>query len=190
MDPAPLAIRGFFALPDRNRILDSFHEPLDGSKCFGPMACGYAHDYACLAHRNSSETMHNDTLTERPTIECTRSQTIQVMHRCCLMSFVLESMRHNTSCSAPSGTYKKHSYGLLDGTISLELFYNATDHKLITDALTTGAEAVALVAWSTSKSISGNALVESLSITVAPNGVATANIELRFTNGAISTDFS
>ena len=87
-------------------------------------------------------------------------------------------------------TYKKHSYGLLEGTISLELFYNATDHKLITDALTTGAEAVALVAWSTSKSISGNALVESLSITVAPNGVATANIELRFTNGAISTDFT
>ena len=87
-------------------------------------------------------------------------------------------------------TYKKHSYGLLEGTISLELFYNATDHKMITDALTTGAEAVALVAWSTSKSISGNALVESLSITVAPNGVATANIELRFTNGAISTDFT
>ena len=87
-------------------------------------------------------------------------------------------------------TYKKHSYGLLEGTISLELFYNATDHKTITDALTTGAEAVALVAWSTSKSISGNALVESLSITVAPNGVATANIELRFTNGAISTDFT
>ena len=87
-------------------------------------------------------------------------------------------------------TYKKHAYGLLEGTISLEVFYNATDHKLITDALTTGAEAVALVAWSTSKSISGNALVESLSITVAPNGVATANIELRFTNGAISTDFT
>ena len=87
-------------------------------------------------------------------------------------------------------TYKKHSYGLLEGTISLELFYNATDHKLITDALTTGAEATALVAWSTSKSISGNALVESLSITVAPNGVATANIELRFTNAAISTDFT
>jgi hypothetical protein len=29
-----------------------------------------------------------------------------------------------------------------------------------------------------------------LSITVAPNGVATANIELRFTNAAISTDFT
>ena len=87
-------------------------------------------------------------------------------------------------------TYKKHAYGLLEGTISLEVFYNATDHKLITDALTTGAEATALVAWSTSKSISGNALVESLSITVAPNGVATANIELRFTNGTISTDFT
>ena len=87
-------------------------------------------------------------------------------------------------------TYKKHTPGLLEGTISLEVFYNATDHKLITDALTTPAEAVALVAWASSKSISGNAMVESLSITVAPNGVATANIELRFTNGAISTDFT
>jgi hypothetical protein len=85
--------------------------------------------------------------------------------------------------------YKKHAYGLLEGTISLEVFYNTTDHKLITDALTTGAEAVALVQWSTNVSISGNAMVESLSMTLAPNGVATANIELRFTNGAIGTDF-
>jgi hypothetical protein len=86
-------------------------------------------------------------------------------------------------------SYKKHAYGLLEGTISLEVFYNTTDHKLITDALTTGAEAVALVQWATNVSISGNAMVESLSMTLAPNGVATANIELRFTNGAISTDF-
>jgi hypothetical protein len=87
-------------------------------------------------------------------------------------------------------SYKKHAYGLLEGTVSLELFYNETDHKTITDALTTGATATALVAWATSKSISGTAMVESLSITVAPNGVATANIELRFTNAAISTDFT
>ena len=87
-------------------------------------------------------------------------------------------------------TFKKHAYGLLEGTVSLELFYNETDHKTITDALTTGATATALVAWATSKSISGTAMVESLSITVAPNGVATANIELRFTNAAISTDFT
>jgi hypothetical protein len=85
-------------------------------------------------------------------------------------------------------TYKKHAYGLLEGTVSLELFYNATDHKIITDALTTGGTATALVEWSTSKSISGTAMVESLSLTVAPNGVATANIELRFTNGAITLD--
>ena len=86
--------------------------------------------------------------------------------------------------------FKKHAYGLLEGTVSLELFYNETDHKTITDALTTGATNTALVAWTTSKSISGTAMVESLSITVAPNGVATANIELRFTNAAISTDFT
>ena len=87
-------------------------------------------------------------------------------------------------------TFKKHAYGLLEGTVSLELFYNETDHKIITDALTTGATNTALVAWASSKSISGTAMVESLSITVAPNGVATANIELRFTNAAISTDFT
>lgn len=87
-------------------------------------------------------------------------------------------------------TFKKHAYGLLEGTVSLELFYNETDHKLITDALTAGGTAAALVAWASSKSISGTAMVESLSITVAPNGVATANIELRFTNAAISTDFT
>jgi hypothetical protein len=86
--------------------------------------------------------------------------------------------------------FKKHTQGLLEGTVSLEVFYNTTDHKIITDALTTGATAAALVAWSTNVSINGTAMVESLSITVAPNGVATANIELRFTNAAISTDFT
>jgi hypothetical protein len=85
-------------------------------------------------------------------------------------------------------TYKKHSYGLLEGTISLELFYNVTDHKVITDAFSGKTEAVALVQWATNLSFSGNAMVESISLTVAPNGVATANIELRFTNGAMTID--
>jgi hypothetical protein len=77
---------------------------------------------------------------------------------------------------------------LLEGTISLELFYNVTDHKTITDAFSGKTEAVALVQWATNLSFSGNAMVESISLTVAPNGVATANIELRFTNGAMTID--
>jgi Phage tail tube protein len=85
-------------------------------------------------------------------------------------------------------TYKKHSYGLLEGTVSLEVFYNVTDHATITTALSAKTENTALVQWATGVTFSGNAMVESLSLTVAPNGVATANIELRFTNGAISFD--
>ena len=85
-------------------------------------------------------------------------------------------------------TYKKHSYGLIEGTVSLEVFFNVTDQATITTALSAKTEAVALVQWATGVSFSGNAMVESISITVAPNGVCTGNIELRFTNGAITFD--
>jgi len=85
-------------------------------------------------------------------------------------------------------TYKKHAYGLIEGTVSLEVFFNVTDQGTITTALSAKSEAVALVQWATGVSFSGNAMVESISITVAPNGVCTGNIELRFTNGAISLD--
>ena len=85
-------------------------------------------------------------------------------------------------------TYKKHSYGLIEGTVSLEVFFNVTDQATITAALSAKSEAVALVQWATGVSFSGNAMVESISITVAPNGVCTGNIELRFTNGAITLD--
>lgn len=85
-------------------------------------------------------------------------------------------------------TYKKHSYGLIEGTVSLEVFFNVTDQATITTALSAKTEAVALVQWATNVSFSGNAMVESISITVAPNGVCTGNIELRFTNGAITFD--
>lgn len=85
-------------------------------------------------------------------------------------------------------TYKKHSYGLIEGTISLEVFFNVTDQGTITTALSAKSEAAALVQWSTGVSFSGNAMVESISIIVQPNGVCTGNIELRFTNGAITLD--
>ena len=84
--------------------------------------------------------------------------------------------------------WKKHAYGLIEGTVSLEVFFNVTDQGTITTALSAKSEAVALVQWSTGVSFSGNAMVESISITVAPNGVCTGNIELRFTNGAITFD--
>lgn len=84
--------------------------------------------------------------------------------------------------------FKKHSYGLIEGTVSLEVFFNVTDQATITAALSGKTESVALVQWATGLSFSGNAMVESISITVAPNGVCTGNIELRFTNGAITLD--
>ena len=84
--------------------------------------------------------------------------------------------------------WKKHAYGLIEGTVSLEVFFNVTDQGTITTALSAKSEAVALVQWATGVSFSGNAMVESISITVAPNGVCTGNIELRFTNGAITFD--
>ena len=84
-------------------------------------------------------------------------------------------------------TYKAFEYGFPEGTIELELFYDSADHSAIPEAIEngnflTGAEVV----WASGKSIKGNAIVESVAISVAPNGVAQANVTLRFANSAIT----
>lgn len=84
-------------------------------------------------------------------------------------------------------TYKAFEYGLAEGTVELELFYDSTDHSALPEAIENGTQLTgAEVVWASGKSIKGNALVESVAISVAPNGVAQANVTLRFANSAIT----
>ena len=85
--------------------------------------------------------------------------------------------------------FKKFEYGMLEGTIELTLFYDSTDHGTISNAIANGTFLTnAEVVWASGKSIKGNAIVESCSISVAPNGVAQATASLRFANVAITVD--
>ncbi len=91
--------------------------------------------------------------------------------------------------TAIGDTYKKYEYGMCEGTIDVELFYDSADHATISNAIANGTKLTdAEVVWASGKSIKGNAVVESCSISVAPNGVAQANATLRFADTAITVD--
>lgn len=86
-------------------------------------------------------------------------------------------------------TYKKLSAGILEGSVDLELFWDstATGHSTITTALaSTGIISSVEVIWSSGHSIKGDAIVENLKVSVAPNGVAQASCSIRYANGAIT----
>lgn len=84
-------------------------------------------------------------------------------------------------------SYKALEYGFLEGTVDVELFYDSADHSTIAEAIENKTVLQAVeVLWATGKSIKGDALVEQFSISVAPNGVAQANVTLRFANSAIT----
>lgn len=89
--------------------------------------------------------------------------------------------------TAVGDTFRKHEYGFAEGTVDLELFYDSTDHSALPEAIENGTKlTLAEVVWASGKSIKGDAIVESFSLSVAPNGVAQANVTLRFSNSAIT----
>lgn len=81
------------------------------------------------------------------------------------------------------GTYRELVAGFTEGQVDLELFYDSGSHSaLVVGAALTAAK----VTWATGKSISGNAQVKDVKITVAPNDVAMANVTLQFSGSAIT----
>jgi len=87
--------------------------------------------------------------------------------------------------------HRHHVSGFMEGTVTLELFYNSADHATIMGGFTNGTivEDVEII-WEGSgasiKSVKGDALVQDFSMSLAPNGVAQATIVLQFTQNAIT----
>lgn len=83
-------------------------------------------------------------------------------------------------------TFKEMEYGFAEGTVDVEVFFDSAVHGWLT-SINTGAKLTAVkLIWTTGKSIAGDALVESASISVAPNGVVQGNFTFRFANSALT----
>ena len=83
-------------------------------------------------------------------------------------------------------TYRTMTQGFLEGSITLEMFYDAS-HTLISAGISAGTVITAAkVVWASGKHITGDAFVSEFSISVAPNGVAMATCTLVFQNSAIT----
>lgn len=105
-------------------------------------------------------------------------------------SATLSVSRQPIEVTAIGDTYRKHEYGIVEGTVNLELFWDTAGvagHSTIITALENGTllTAASLV-WESGKSIAGDAYVQDVAITVAPNGVAQATCTLIFSGSAIT----
>jgi hypothetical protein len=105
-------------------------------------------------------------------------------------SATLSVSRQPIEVTAIGDTYRKHEYGIVEGTVNLELFWDTAGvagHSTIITALENGTLLTAAsVVWETGKSIAGDAYVQDVAITVAPNGVAQATCTLIFSGSAIT----
>lgn len=105
-------------------------------------------------------------------------------------SATLSVSRQPIEVTAIGDTYRKHEYGIVEGTVNLELFWDTAGvagHSTIITALENGTLLTAAsVVWESGKSIAGNAYVQDVAITVAPNGVAQATCTLIFSGSAIT----
>ena len=105
-------------------------------------------------------------------------------------SATLTVSRQPIEVTAIGDTYRKHEYGIVEGTVNVELFWDTAGvggHSTILTALSAGTLlSAAAVVWESGKSIAGNAYVQDVSISVAPNGVAQATCTLIFSGSAIT----
>lgn len=85
-------------------------------------------------------------------------------------------------------SHRHHEPGFVEGTATVELFYNSADHA--TNLGTAFANGTILneaeIVWESGKSVKGKALVSDFSMDVAPNGVAVATMTLTFTQNAMT----
>jgi hypothetical protein len=105
-------------------------------------------------------------------------------------SATLTVSRQPIEVTAIGDTYRKHEYGIVEGTVNVELFWDTAGvggHSTILAALSAGTLlSAAAVTWESGKSISGSAYVQDVSVSVAPNGVAQATCTLIFSGSAIT----
>jgi hypothetical protein len=95
--------------------------------------------------------------------------------------------RQSIDVTPLGNTHRHHEPGIIEGTATIELFYNSTDHATMMANFESGAVLnEAEIVWESGKSVKGKALIQDWSMTLAPNGVAQATITLIFTQNAMT----
>lgn len=95
--------------------------------------------------------------------------------------------RQSIDVTPLGNTHRHHEPGFVEGTATIELFYNSADHATMMAQFEAGTVLnEAEIIWENGKSVKGKALIQDWSMTLAPNGVAQASITLLFTQNAIS----
>ena len=95
--------------------------------------------------------------------------------------------RQSIDVTPLGNSHRHHVPGFLEGTATVELFYNSADHATMMGNMSSGTVLTnAEILWESGKSVKGNALIQDFSMSLAPNGVAQATIVLQFTQTVIT----
>jgi len=99
--------------------------------------------------------------------------------------------RQSIDVTPLGNSHRHHVPGFMEGTATVELFYNTADHATMMGNFSSGtALTAAEIVWEGTgggiKSVKGTALIQDFSMSVAPNGVAQATIVLQFTQTVIT----
>ena len=95
--------------------------------------------------------------------------------------------RQSIDVTPLGNSHRHHVPGFLEGTATVELYYNSADHATMMGNMSSGTVLTnAEIVWESGKSVKGNALIQDFSMSLAPNGVAQATIVLQFTQTVIT----
>ena len=103
-----------------------------------------------------------------------------------VVSATVNVSRQQIDVTPIDSTYRQMVQGFLEGTISLEMFFDPSHAALVTGISAGSVITAAKVVWASGKHITGDAFVSEFNISVAPNGVAMATCTLVFQNSAIT----
>lgn len=94
--------------------------------------------------------------------------------------------RQQIDVTSIGAAYRDHVQGFLEGTVTVEMFFDAS-HSDVLNGIGNGTKLTnAEVRWTASNYIKGDAWVQDLSVTVAPNGVAQATATLLFSGSSVT----
>lgn len=95
--------------------------------------------------------------------------------------------RQSIDVTPLGNTHRHHEPGIIEGTATIELFYDSAVHATMMANFEGGTVLnEAEIVWASGKSVKGKALIQDFSMTVAPNGVAQATVVLQFTQNLIT----
>jgi predicted secreted protein len=103
-----------------------------------------------------------------------------------VVSATVNISRQQIDVTAIDSTYREMVQGFLEGSITLEMFFDNSHAALVSGISAGTVITAAKVVWASSKHITGDAFVSEFAISVAPNGVAMATCTLIFQNSAIT----